>query len=268
MRTSDLTGPRGLRIVFEDTLQPFVEISCDAAIGYVLANLASVARMHGDHARARALLDEAAGRFAQMDDTRGSAAVLVRRAYLDLAEGSTQEARACLEHALLLRRQLNDRRGLGLALAGLGLIDTAAGDYDNAERHLAEARADLPARRRPLGAREHAVADGGPRAGARPLRRRRSGAPGGTVGDRRDAPRALVGTHACRACARWRHSRATPTAPRCCSRTRATATPRRDDDLGVASVEERLRSLAKAPLSPGKGAPDKPSRATTTKGTR
>jgi hypothetical protein len=41
-----------------------------------------------------------------------------------------------------------------------------------------------------------------------------------------------------------------------------------DDDRGVASVEEQLRSLAKAPLSPGKGAPDKPSRATTTKGTR
>ena len=40
------------------------------------------------------------------------------------------------------------------------------------------------------------------------------------------------------------------------------------DDLGVASVDERLRVLAKAPLSPGKGAPDKPSPATTTKGTR
>ena len=40
-----------------------------------------------------------------------------------------------------------------------------------------------------------------------------------------------------------------------------------DDELGVASVEERLRALAKAPLSPGKGAPDRPSRATTTKGT-
>ena len=51
MRTSDPTGPPGPRIVFEDTLQPFVEISCDAAIGYALANLASVARTRGDLAR-------------------------------------------------------------------------------------------------------------------------------------------------------------------------------------------------------------------------
>ena len=132
-------GP-GLRIVFEDTLQPFLEVSCDEAIGYVLANIASVARMQGDLDRAQALLDEAAERFEQMDDPRGRAAVLVRRAYLELANGSIPEARACLERALVLRRRLNDRRGLGLVLAGLGLIDTTAGDHESAERHLAEAR--------------------------------------------------------------------------------------------------------------------------------
>ena len=33
-----------IRLVFEDTLQPFVEISCDAAVSYALANQAGIAR--------------------------------------------------------------------------------------------------------------------------------------------------------------------------------------------------------------------------------
>ena len=66
--------------------------------------------------------------------------VLVRRAYISLAEGDQAAARGDLEAALELRARLSDRRGLGLILSGLGLIDTIAGDYAGAERHLAEAR--------------------------------------------------------------------------------------------------------------------------------
>jgi predicted ATPase len=266
MRTSDLSASPGLRIVFEDTLQPFVEISCDAAIGYVLVNLASVARTQGDLAEARTLLDEAAERFGRMDDPRGRAAVLVRRAYLHLAEGSTQKARGCLEQALLLRRQLNDRRGLGLALAGLGLIDTTAGDYDNAERHLAEARqifrragdrwglastlwrtADLALERDRLEDAEAAL---------------------------REALSVIGETHRERWSAHTLEGLAEVAALKgdagraaelfADARDRYAST---EDVLGVASVEERLSTLAKAPLSPGKGAPDRPPRATSTKGT-
>ena len=74
-------------MVFEDTLQPFLEISCDAALGYVLANQAGLVGARGDLARARALLEESAARFEDSGDERGAAAVLVRRAYLELAEG-------------------------------------------------------------------------------------------------------------------------------------------------------------------------------------
>ena len=106
----------------------------------MLANLAAIARVRGDLARARALLDEAAERFAQADDERGRADVLVRRGYLDLAEGSSPRRARASSRRSALRRQLSDRRGVGLVLAGLGLIDTTAGDYESAERHLAEAR--------------------------------------------------------------------------------------------------------------------------------
>ena len=42
----------------------------------------------------------------------------------------------------------------------------------------------------------------------------------------------------------------------------------RDDVLGVATIDERLRSIAKEPLRPGKGSPDTPVRQAKTKGRR
>lgn len=140
IRTSATGGRPGLRMVFEDTLQPFLEISCDAALGYVLANQAGLVGARGDLARARELLGESASRFEISGDERGRAAVLVRRAYLKLAEGELGAARSALEEALKLRRRQGDRRGLGLVLVGLGLVDTTAGDYGSAHEHLFEAR--------------------------------------------------------------------------------------------------------------------------------
>ncbi|HEY1370766.1 MAG TPA: tetratricopeptide repeat protein [Gaiellaceae bacterium] len=139
-RVADSSGRPRLRLVFEETLQPFVDISCDTALRYVLANQASLLRTRGDLAGARALLDESVDGFAQAGDERGEADVLSRRAYLELAGGSIDAARAEFERVVELRRRVNDRRGLGLALSGLGLVETAAGAYDQAERNLAEAR--------------------------------------------------------------------------------------------------------------------------------
>ncbi|HTP21851.1 MAG TPA: tetratricopeptide repeat protein [Solirubrobacteraceae bacterium] len=141
VRTRRPVSVPGLRIEFQDTLQPFVEVSCGEAIGYVLANQAGIARARGDLGRARALLDESAARFEAADDDRGIAAVLVRRAYLDLADEDLDAARLSLRRALELRQADGDRRGLGLALVGLGVIETAAGDHGKAECHLSEARA-------------------------------------------------------------------------------------------------------------------------------
>jgi tetratricopeptide (TPR) repeat protein len=138
------TSPRGdrpaLRMVFEDTLQPFLEISCEAAIGYLLAYQAGMATAHGDLSGARRLLDASAARFEASREKRGRAAVLVRRAYLELAEGDCAKARRALEEALELRRRQGDRRGIGLVLTGLALVDTAAGNHARAERHLVRAR--------------------------------------------------------------------------------------------------------------------------------
>jgi predicted ATPase len=139
-RTSRLGNRPSLSMVFEDTLQPFVEISCDAAVSYALANQAGIVRARGDLTRARALLDESEARFEAAGDEQGRAAVIARRGYLELAAGALPQARAAMEEALALRREQGDRRGQGLVLSGLGYVDTTAGDYNGAERHLAEAR--------------------------------------------------------------------------------------------------------------------------------
>jgi Tetratricopeptide repeat len=140
IRTDRLEGRRGLQHLFEDTLVPFVEISCEAAVSYALANQAGIARARGDLARARMLLDESGARFKAAGDDAGLATVLVRGAYSSLVEADLAAARRQLQSALELRKRLRDRRGRGLALSGLALIETTAGDYDVADKHLTEAR--------------------------------------------------------------------------------------------------------------------------------
>jgi len=140
IRTDRLAGKPGLQHLFEDTLQPFVEISCAAATSYALANQAGIARGRGDLARAHARLDESAARFKAAGDDAGLATVLVRGAYISLVESDLAEARRQLEEALELRIRLRDRRGRGLAMAGIALIEITNGDYDAADEHLTEAR--------------------------------------------------------------------------------------------------------------------------------
>jgi predicted ATPase len=136
-RGASALGPRR---VFEDTLQQFVEIPCKAAVGYVLANQAQIARERGHPDRSRKLLDESIALFRREGDRRGESDALIRKAHLELASGELDTARASFDHALDLRRRLRDRRGIGMALSGLGLVDAASGDYERAEQLLAEAR--------------------------------------------------------------------------------------------------------------------------------
>jgi predicted ATPase len=140
VRFAGFQGVIGPRLVFEETLQPFMEMSTDLAPGYVLANHSAIARMRGDLGRARVLIDESERVFAMLEETRGLAAALVRRAYLELDEGALDEACDALRRAIELRRSVNDRRGVGIALAGLGFIEAVAGDVDRAESDLGDAR--------------------------------------------------------------------------------------------------------------------------------
>ena len=245
---------RGLRIVFEDTLQPFAETSSEAAVGYALANRAGIARARGDLPRARALVDESELRFKQAGDESGRAAALVRRAYLELAEGDPEASRRTLEQAGEIRRERGDRRGVGVVLAGLGHIDTTDGDHTAAQRHLAEAEAiferagdrwglaitlwrfaDLELARARLDDAEAALQRArrvlGPTQRERWIANTVAGLAEIAI-EQGDPDRAVALLQEARERYASRH-----------------------DALGVEDVEERLRAIAKAAQSPGKGAP-------------
>ena len=120
IRTSQSDGRSGLRHVFEDTLQPL-------ARDLLRHRRQLRARESGGHrARpgrcrpgARAARGERCAVSRRRATTRGRATVLVRRAYISLAEGDSRPPRAVTSRrALELRASLNDRRGLGLAPVG------------------------------------------------------------------------------------------------------------------------------------------------------
>jgi predicted ATPase len=132
-------GSPAPRLVFEDTLQPFAEISCRVAAGYVRLNWAGLARSFGDLDRARMLLDEALASFEENGSERGCADSWARLAHLELAEGRVEDAVALFERARALRQRLGDRRGTALALVGLGQTAMEVGEHRRAARLLREA---------------------------------------------------------------------------------------------------------------------------------
>jgi predicted ATPase/predicted negative regulator of RcsB-dependent stress response len=129
----------GLRLVFEETLEPFAEVACAIAGGYVLLNWANVARSAGDAARARTLLGEALERFERAGSERGRGDVWARFANLALVEGDVAQATELFERVRALRTGLGDRRGAALVLVGLGHAAVLGGEYGRAEALLQEA---------------------------------------------------------------------------------------------------------------------------------
>ncbi len=142
MRAADPAARPGLRIVFEETLQPLVESSCDTAVGYVLSNQATIARLRGEpERRARAARRGRRALCRRREDARGQADVLMRRAYLALSRGLDRSRRASTSRRRCsCAGTMRDRRGVGMALAAVGLVETVSGDYERAEQPLAEAR--------------------------------------------------------------------------------------------------------------------------------
>ena len=117
--TSQPSGSHGVRLVFEDTLQPFVEISVRRC------RQLRAGKPGRDHEGARRPGASPHAARRERDTVRGfrrrgrHVGGVVRRAYVELADGDLPAARSALERALELRRRQGDRRGLGLVLAGL-----------------------------------------------------------------------------------------------------------------------------------------------------
>jgi len=129
----------GVRLAFEDTLQPFADISCRVAAGYVLLNWANVVRSVGDEPEARELLERGLAHFERIGSDQGRADSWARLANVELSAGNLDEAAELFDRARRLREQLGDRRGGALALVGLGQVATRRADHARAADLLQEA---------------------------------------------------------------------------------------------------------------------------------
>ena len=127
------------RMPFTETVLLFRRAGTDQAAAYTLSNLSYAARLGGDQARARTLLEESVNAFHRQGDLHGEGLVLCHLANVHRITGQLPQARELLERSLGIRRGLGDRRGVGVTLVNQGLVAAAAGDLRQADRLLREA---------------------------------------------------------------------------------------------------------------------------------
>ncbi|HEY3713015.1 MAG TPA: tetratricopeptide repeat protein [Jatrophihabitantaceae bacterium] len=123
--------PPGLdhrRVVFEETAAPFTEPAGQLAVGYVTANLGSVAREAGDYELARDRFERALRIFEDVDDDVGIATALSRLGNLAGLTHEMPRAHAQLEAALRVFRRTRDARSIGMTIGNLGYWIAMAGD--------------------------------------------------------------------------------------------------------------------------------------------
>ena len=116
------------RVYFEETVLPGPRVSAGQAQGYVLCNLAYLARLAGDRDEARTLLDEAGSIFRALGARDGESMALSHLGCLHRVRAEFAEGRAALEHSLRIRHEIGDRREIGLTLGNLGMLTAAEGD--------------------------------------------------------------------------------------------------------------------------------------------
>jgi predicted ATPase/DNA-binding SARP family transcriptional activator len=133
-------GPGGQpRMPLTETVLLYRRVGPGQAAAYTLSNLAYAARLAGDPARARTLVEQSLSAFDRLGDLHGEGLALCHLANLHRHAGELSEAGELLGRSLELRRRLGDRRGVGLTVANQGLLAAAAGDLGRADRLLREA---------------------------------------------------------------------------------------------------------------------------------
>jgi predicted ATPase/DNA-binding SARP family transcriptional activator len=100
----------------------------EAAVAYILGNLAVVDRVEGDFERAGELIEESLARFRALADVQGEAFALGALGNLARSSGDFERGRELLERSLTLRQEVGDRRGTGLTLGCLAVLRARSGD--------------------------------------------------------------------------------------------------------------------------------------------
>jgi predicted ATPase/DNA-binding SARP family transcriptional activator len=133
-------GPGGQpRMPLTETVLLYRRVGPGQAAAYTLSNTAYAARLEGEPARARTLVEQSLSAFDRLGDLHGEGLALCHLANLHRHAGELSEAGELLGRSLEIRRRLGDRRGVGLTLVNQGLVAAAAGDLGRADRLLREA---------------------------------------------------------------------------------------------------------------------------------
>jgi tetratricopeptide (TPR) repeat protein len=112
----------------EDTAIVGRRVGGEAAVAYILGNLAVVDRVEGDFDRASELIEESLARFQALADVQGEAFALGALGNLARSSGDFERGRALLERSLALRQEVGDRRGTGITLGCLAVLLARSGD--------------------------------------------------------------------------------------------------------------------------------------------
>jgi predicted ATPase/DNA-binding SARP family transcriptional activator len=116
----------------EDTAIVCRRVGADAAVAYILGNLAVVDRVQGDFDRAGELIEESLARFQRLADIQGEAFALGALGNLARSSGDYQRGRELLGRSLALRQEVGDRRGTGITLGCLAVLLARSGDQPGA----------------------------------------------------------------------------------------------------------------------------------------
>ena len=125
----------------EETVLVARRVGGEAAVAYVLVNLAAVERAVGEVEPAAELIEESLARFRQLGDVPGEAVALNAAGNLDRARGDFERGKGLLERSLAIRQRVGDRRGAGITLGCLALLDARAGDPDGGRAAAGQASA-------------------------------------------------------------------------------------------------------------------------------
>jgi tetratricopeptide (TPR) repeat protein len=117
----------------------------ERAEAYLRVSLAGTLTAAGQYAEAAECCDRAMDLYEELEDPRGLAQAVNRRATIHVRLGEWDEAEQAFQHALTLRELEGYRRGVALAYQGLGKVAAARGDFALADEYLHRSQVGLEA---------------------------------------------------------------------------------------------------------------------------
>jgi predicted ATPase/DNA-binding SARP family transcriptional activator len=116
----------------EETVLFGRRVGAQQAAGHVRLASALCERLAGNMGAAFTLINDAYGRFRDLDDRYGAAYALSQRGHALRWMAQYEEADRSLRKSEVLRRELRDRRALAITLSGRALNEASAGNADQA----------------------------------------------------------------------------------------------------------------------------------------